>query len=265
MHSIKTRVITSLLTLLRRPLLKFQRAAPGTAHGSSRLAAVFSPVIPSVLALLIAFALLPMPASVVAQELSQESEPQESLSAEASLDPADSQAEEPSNPFGERLQGRWVINDQLSTDTDDEVERAIKAAGGRAGRGLFNNEEDFYRGGPPEHELYDRVSYDDELTISYSAPEFRFIYEDNYERVFHTDGRRRRTTAADFYSGAAADWSFGYFEGESLIVEGQPRDGGFTIETYTLIANGSRLRIEMLIQPDSFAVPVKLVRVFDRR
>ena len=166
--------------------------------------------------------------------------------------------------FGARLQGSWIINDELSDNTDDQVEEAIEEGGGKGSRGLFNNREDFYRGGPPEHALYDRVSYDDELTISYDEPEFRFVYEDGFERVFHTDGRRRRTTAADFYSGVAADWSFGYFEGESLIVEGQPRDGGFTVETYTLSADGNRLRIEMLIQPDSFAVPIKLVRVFDR-
>ena len=166
--------------------------------------------------------------------------------------------------FADRLVGSWIINDELSDDTDDQVEDAIEEGGGKGSRGLFNNQEDFYRGGPPEHELYDRVSYDDALTIEHEEPEFRFTYEDDFQRVFHTDGRRRRTTAADFYSGAAADWSFGYFEGESLIVEGQPRDGGFTVETYTLSADGNRLRIEMLIQPDSFAVPINLMRVFDR-
>jgi len=166
--------------------------------------------------------------------------------------------------FADRLVGSWLINDELSDDTDDQVEDAIEEGGGKGSRGLFNNGEDFYRGGPPEHELYDRLSYDDVLTIEHEEPEYRFTYEDDFLRVFHTDGRRRRTTAADFYSGAAADWSFGYFERESLIVEGQPRDGGFTIETYTLSADGNRLRIEMLIQPDSFAVPINLMRVFDR-
>lgn len=166
--------------------------------------------------------------------------------------------------LGARLQGSWVINDELSDNTDDQVEEAIEEAGGKGSRGLFNKREDFYRGGPPEQELYDRISYDDVLTISYDEPEFRFVYADEFERIFHTDGRRRRTTAADFYSGAAADWSFGYFEAESLIVEGQPRDGGFTVETYSLSNDDQRLRIEMLIQPDSFAVPINLVRVFDR-
>lgn len=160
--------------------------------------------------------------------------------------------------------GRWLINDELSDNTDDQVEEAIEAGGGSGGRGLFNNQEDFYRGGPAEHELYDRVSYDDILSIQYSEPEFRFTYEDGYERIFHTDGRRRRSTAADFYTEGGTDWSFGYFEDNALIVEGQPRDGGFTIETYTLLDGGDRLRIEMTIQPNSFSVPVELVRIFDR-
>ena len=162
------------------------------------------------------------------------------------------------------ITGQWVINDELSDDTDDQVEEAIEAGGGRGGRGLFNNQEDFYRGGPPEHELYDRLSYDDVLTISYDDPDFVFVYEDDYERVFHTDGRRRRTTAADFYNEGGSDWSFGHWEEASLIVEGRPRDGGFTLETYTLLAGGNRLRIDMTIQPNSFSEPITLMRIYDR-
>lgn len=166
--------------------------------------------------------------------------------------------------FGTDLQGRWVINDDLSDNTDDQVEEAIEAGGGKGGRGLFNRKEDFYRGGPPEHELYDRISYDDVLQIEFDAPEFQFTYEDNYRRVFHIDGRRRRASANDFYTEGGEDWSSGLVESNSLVVEARPRDGGFTIETYTLIDNGARLRIEMLIQPDSFREPIELVRIFDR-
>lgn len=169
-----------------------------------------------------------------------------------------------SSDFVSSLSGSWVINDELSDNTDDQVEEAIEAGGGRGGRGLFNRQEDFYRGGPPEHELYDRISYDDVLRIQYNAPEFRFTYEDGYERVFHTDGRRRRVSANSFYTEGGEDWSSGLFEQNSLVVEGRPRDGGFTIETYTLEAGGARLRIEMTIQPDSFNVPIELTRVFDK-
>jgi len=166
--------------------------------------------------------------------------------------------------MGSQMVGEWIINDDLSDNTDDQVEEAIEAGGGDGGRGFFNRQEDFYRGGPPEHELYDRISYDDILTIEYSEPEFRFTYEDNYFRIFHTDGRRRRTTANDFFEGGGTDWSEGNFENEALVVEARPRDGGFATEVYTLENDGNRLRVEMLIQPLSFREPIELVRYFDR-
>lgn len=166
--------------------------------------------------------------------------------------------------IGSQMAGHWVVNDDLSDNTDDQVEEAIEAGGGNGGRNFFNREEDFYRGGPPEHELYDRISYDDVLTIEFAEPEFSFTYEDNYNRIFHTDGRRRRTTANDFFEGGGSDWSEGNFEEGVLVVEARPRDGGFATEIYTLEDNGERLRIEMLIQPLSFREPVELVRYFDR-
>jgi len=103
------------------------------------------------------------------------------------------------------------------------------------------------------------------LVIAYADPEFIFIFENNYERVFHTDGRRRRSTANDFYEEGGSDWSEGNFEGNALIVEARPRDGGYTLETYTVENNGELLRIEMQIQPASFREPIELVRYFDRK
>ncbi|MCY4358663.1 MAG: hypothetical protein OXD01_14205, partial [Gammaproteobacteria bacterium] len=105
---------------------------------------------------------------------------------------------------------------------------------------------------------------DDLLIIEFNNPEFRFTYEDDFLRVFHTDGRRRRVSANSFYTEGGEDWSEGLFVDNSLVVEARPRDGGFTIETYTLEAEGQRLRIEMVIQPDSFGEPIELVRYFDR-
>ncbi|MDA1243623.1 MAG: hypothetical protein O3B02_01320, partial [Proteobacteria bacterium] len=79
-----------------------------------------------------------------------------------------------------------------------------------------------------------------------------------------SDGRRRRTTANSFYEEGAEDFSFANWNGDTLIVEARPRDGGFTLETYTLIENGARLRIEMQIEPDAFGAAIELLRVFDR-
>lgn len=167
---------------------------------------------------------------------------------------------------GSLFSGTWVINDALSDNTDDAVETAIKKAGGKvARRFLRKRPEDFYRGGPPEQELYDRISYDDVLTITINEPELRFEYADNFVRVFHSDGRRRRSTANSFYEDGAEDFSFANWKEGALIVEARPRDGGFTLETYTLVDEGAQLRVAMQIEPDSFGAAVELVRVFDRR
>jgi hypothetical protein len=67
--------------------------------------------------------------------------------------------------------GEWIIDDSLSDNTDDRVEAAIKAGGGKVARRFFRRRpEDFYRGGPPEQELYDHISYDDFLRIEVSDP-----------------------------------------------------------------------------------------------
>ncbi len=161
--------------------------------------------------------------------------------------------------------GSWVINEELSDNSDDRVEEAIKKDGGKVPRRWFSKrEEDFYRGGPVEQELYDRISYDDVLSINYAEPEFTFTYADEYKRVFHTDGRRRTTTANSFYAGGAADFSFGNWDGAALRVEARPRDGGFTLETYTLEDDGNRLRVEMVIEPSSFRSAINIIRVYDR-
>ncbi|MFM1896865.1 MAG: hypothetical protein RLZZ385_1939 [Pseudomonadota bacterium] len=163
------------------------------------------------------------------------------------------------------LVGRWVINDSLSQNTDEQVEAAIKAAGGKVQRRWFGRkEEDRYRGGPAEHELYDRISYDDELTIAFMEPEFTFVYEDGYQRVFYSDGRSRSTGVTDYFQQGGLDNSFAEFDGDALLVEARPRDGGYTEETYVLEADGTRLRVELVIKPANFGAPIKLVRVFDR-
>lgn len=169
------------------------------------------------------------------------------------------------NLTAQLLVGSWVINDELSDNTDDQVEAAIKEAGGKVRRRWFSKrEEDFYRGGPAEQELYDRVSYDDVLTISIDGVECTFEYADNYTRVFHSDGRRRQSSANSFYREGSEDFSLSHWEGDKLIVEARPRDGGFTLETYSLSEDGNQLTIEMQLEPDSFGAAISLVRIFNR-
>ena len=165
------------------------------------------------------------------------------------------------------IAGYWIIDDDLSDNTDDQVEVAIEAAGGTVEKRSWfrKREEDRYRGGPAEQELYDRISYDDVLRIDYSQPEFVFEYADQFTRVFHTDGRTKTTGVNSFFAEGGEDFSFANFEGDTLLVEARPRDGGYTTEVYSLEEQGTQLRVEMTIHPDSFAVPINLVRIYQRR
>ncbi len=162
--------------------------------------------------------------------------------------------------------GTWAINEELSDDSDERVEEAIVAAGDRVERRWFGrNEKGRHRGGPEEHELYDRISYDEVLRIDYDPPELWFGYADGYQRIFHTDGRTLVIGANDHYSNGAQDFSFGDWEEGALIVEARPRDGGFTLETYTLEENNTRLRVELEIKPGNFGAPIRMTRVYDRQ
>ncbi|MEX2131357.1 MAG: hypothetical protein WD772_07705, partial [Pseudohongiellaceae bacterium] len=176
------------------------------------------------------------------------------------LTPVNAQDKEPPD-IKKLIIGTWLVNEALSQNTDDQVEAAIKSAGGKVERRWFGRRaEDYYRGGPAEHELYDRMSYDDVLTIDFNDPEFRFGYEDNYQRVFFTDGRTRSTGVSDYFREGGVDYSFASWEADTLLVEARPRDGGFTEEIYSLEAEGTRLRAVLYIEPQNFGAPIELIR-----
>ncbi len=158
------------------------------------------------------------------------------------------------------LEGDWIINEELSEDTDEAVEDAIRAAGGKPDSGGKKG-EDRYRGGPEEHELYDRASYDDVLSIRIDSPEITFIYADGYRRTFYTDGRGRSVSA----KGISGDYSFADWGEDKLFVESVPRDGGHTREVYSLTADGNQLRAELELKPLGFSVHVQIVRIYDRK
>lgn len=158
--------------------------------------------------------------------------------------------------------GVWVINEELSDDTDKQVEKAIKAAGGKArskkkGKGR-------YRGGPKEQAMYDHMAYDEVLRIRNRTPEVQFIYAEGFERIFYTDGRGRSASASGPRAGGRQDYSFGSWDGNTLFVESRPRDGGRTSESYTLESNGNRLRVTLRLEPLSFLEPIHIVRIYER-
>jgi hypothetical protein len=156
--------------------------------------------------------------------------------------------------------GRWVINEELSSDTDKEVERAIKKGGGKVKRG--KKEKGHYRGGPPSQKMYDHLSYDDSFTFEFQEPRFELVYDQGLTRVFYSDGRRNTVSTSRLST--REDYSFAGWEKGVLYVESKPLDAGYILEAYSLINEGSQLKVVMQLEPASFAVPIKLTRIYDR-
>jgi hypothetical protein len=160
------------------------------------------------------------------------------------------------------IAGTWRFNKDLSDDTDDKVEEALREMGQKARRGWFERRDDVYRGGPAEQELYDRLSYDKLIEIDLAGDVYHFTYAGEYERPIYTDNRSRAVSLNEL--DRVEDFSLGHWENGKLLVEARPRDGGFAEETYTLINNGTQLEVELYIKPREFQQPIELVRVFDR-
>jgi hypothetical protein len=161
------------------------------------------------------------------------------------------------------MAGRWVFNEKLSDDTDDQVEKTLKAMGQKVKSRLFSRNKEYYRGGPVEQELYDRLSYDRELVIEFGAEFYLFTYAGGFERPVYLDDRRRSVSLTGLDT--LQDFSFGHWENGVLLVEARPRDGGFAEESYRLINNGAQLEARFYIRPQTFTRPVEIKRVFDRK
>ncbi len=161
------------------------------------------------------------------------------------------------------IAGSWVFNEKLSDNTDRQVEAALRASGERVSRRWFSTTKDRYRGGPPEHELYDRMSYDDVLAINLDDAVYVFAYEDGFQRPVFTDNRSQTVTLNALEQ--VTDNSYAHWENGRLMVEARVRDGGFTEESYSVSADGNQLRVQLYIHPKSFRAPIELVRVYDRR
>ena len=161
-----------------------------------------------------------------------------------------------------RFNGDWVINEELSDDTDKQVEKAIRDAGskiprtGKKGKGR-------YRGGPKEQAIYDHISYDDKLTFQYNIPEFKLEYEEGFERIFYSDNRKRVVSASGTIEGDKQDFSFATWDENTLLVESRPRDGGWIFETYEMDEGETRLILTLELKPSSFAEPIHLIRIYD--
>ena len=161
------------------------------------------------------------------------------------------------------LVGQWRINTKLSDDTDDQVEKGLKASGEKVEHSWFDRRKDKYRGGPAEQELYDRLSYDPVLTITRQDSSYQFEYADNFLTTIYTDNRNHSVSlnALD----EAEDFQLGIWENGHFQVEMHPRDGGYVNATYSLVEGGKRLQASFVIKPGSFMGEIKLKRIYDRQ
>jgi hypothetical protein len=158
--------------------------------------------------------------------------------------------------------GQWTFNQADSDVTDRKVEDALRAMGQKVNRSWFSRDREKYRGGPPEQELYDRISYDSTLTIETGEEFYLFTYDDNWERPVYLDDRARSVSLNNL--GNVEDFSFAHWENTALLVEGRPRDGGFSNERYSVSNDGKQLTVEIYAMPGSFTAPVEVTRVYDR-
>ena len=157
--------------------------------------------------------------------------------------------------------GDWVINEELSDDTDRQVEFAIRAAGGRPPR-TDKKGKGRYRGGPEEHAVYDHLSYDDPLHFQYQPPEFQLVYDDGYERIFHSDNRKRVVSASGTISGDNLDFAFASWDNNRLLIETRARDGGWIYEV--IEATQDSLTVTLQLKPSSFREPINIKRIYNK-
>lgn len=161
------------------------------------------------------------------------------------------------------FRGHWVINDKLSDDTDNQVEISIRAAGGRPDSGGKRG-KGRYKGGPPEQALYDHLSYDEVLDLQYTEPEFRLGYAENFVRVFYSDNRKRVVTASGRAESDKQDFAFASWDGDKLLVESRPRDGGSIFETFEMLPQTDQLKVTLELKPATFGEPIQIIRIYDR-
>lgn len=165
-----------------------------------------------------------------------------------------------------RLVGDWVLNAHASDDPDKKIERTVRKDGGRLSMppGAERRGRGRYRGGPDDEALYDRVTYDQQVSIAIDGENFVFRYADGAERRFSTTQTTRSQSASGSRTGDNIDFSFAYWEGPKLFVESRPRDNGWILETYRVLEKTSQLELALDLNPVRFGHRIALKLIFDR-
>lgn len=166
-----------------------------------------------------------------------------------------------------RIEGHWVFNPGASDDVDKKVAKALRKAGSRIElpKGVGRNDYARFRGGPEEQELYDHLAYDREFSLRREGDDYQLVHfhEGEFRRRASTTQRTRVVSASGSTRDDDSDHSFAYWDGDILMIDTRPRDGGFALEQYRLLDNG-QLEVFLRLEPLKFPAALTFIRVFDR-
>ncbi len=170
------------------------------------------------------------------------------------------------DPAAAALAGEWIANLDESDDIDELIEDQVSLRGGNIepSPGMSRSDRGRYRGGPPEQAFYDHVSYDDGMLIEPQGEEFRLVHrhpQGDLERRFGRIGGRS-VSASD--ARERKDYSFYYWDGNTLVVESRPRDSGRAKERYSIDPDSGRLKVELDLSPTTFSGRIQAIRYYDR-
>ncbi len=169
------------------------------------------------------------------------------------------------------LSGRWVYNPRLSDDAREKMRQGREQPGGRPGGGGPMGPGGGGMGGPGGGRMGPppgaggddaresmRAVFEpaEELTIAQSGTEI--VIEERFARTrrLHPDGKKYKT------DNGASEIKTAWKEGK-LRVETKRTRGGGVVETWELVPDGSRLIVNVRIEP-GFAPAVELKRIYDR-
>lgn len=160
------------------------------------------------------------------------------------------------------LTGRWLLNAKESEDPRKMMRKATPP------RDRFERDEDGGRGRSRALPLPDAARpftepwfSDSPLQISAEGPRMSIDYADGTRRTFYTDGRSRIVSARE--APDPTGYSSGYWDGDALVVQTQPRDGGRIVERFELSADRQHLRVKMQARPIYAPFSFEVERVYD--
>jgi hypothetical protein len=168
------------------------------------------------------------------------------------------------------LSGKWVLNKKESDDPRKKFEQsgARDSEGGEHHHGGWGGQHGDGMGGHGDggsyygrHEgMVDRMKALEQLTIDFTASEFKITDKDGVARTYYTDGRETETEEPRGRLRKAT----AKVENDQVVVTSTTQDGGESTETYYLSPDASRLYVKVRMKTIMMDDSITFVRVYDR-